>query len=40
MNEKFVLPDNPIIPNFQRKQGDRVIRMREEKGKRGERTFH
>jgi hypothetical protein len=27
------LPENLIIPNFQWKQGDKVIRMREEKRK-------
>jgi hypothetical protein len=29
----------PIIPNFQKKPGDKDILMREEKGKRGERSF-
>jgi hypothetical protein len=34
--KNFILPNKPIVPNFQRKQGDKVIWMREEKGKRGE----
>jgi hypothetical protein len=32
--ENFFLTDNPIIPNFHRKQGNKVILMRKEKGKR------
>jgi hypothetical protein len=35
----FFLPENLIIPNFQWKQGDKVIRMREEKRKKEREDF-
>ncbi len=34
MTENFSLPDNRILPNIQRKQGEKVIRMREERDER------
>ncbi len=34
------LTNKPVIPNFRRKQGDKVVRLREEKGRRDERTVH
>jgi hypothetical protein len=37
---KLFLPDYPIIHSFQRKQGDTVIRLREGKESRDERTIH
>jgi hypothetical protein len=37
---KIFLTDNPVIPSFRRKQGDKIIRWREEKGRKDERTVH
>jgi hypothetical protein len=37
---KHFLTDNPAIPRFLRKQGDMVIRWREGKGRKDERTVH
>jgi hypothetical protein len=33
--QDFCLPENLILPNFQRKQDNRIIQIREEKGKKG-----
>jgi uncharacterized NAD-dependent epimerase/dehydratase family protein len=36
----FSISDKPIILSFLRKQGNKVIWIREEKGKKDERTVH
>ncbi len=38
--DNFFLIDNPIFPNFQRKQGNKVIQKRKEKANRDEGTIH
>ncbi len=40
MWERIFLTDNPVIPSFRRKQGDKVVRWREEKGRKDERTVY
>jgi hypothetical protein len=38
MGLKLFLTNNPVIPSFRRKWGDTVIRLREVKQRRDERT--